>query len=69
MNRVQWEEENKERERKALERHERLHQLFKKNRFAFEMERKKELDAFFKGIKDKDRRKRLKNCKPPGMRR
>ena len=40
--------EKEEREKKSLEEHERRSKLFKENRFMFEIERKKEIEALIK---------------------
>ena len=61
MKELTREEERLGREKKALEKHSRMHKLFKENRFAFELERKKELDEFFRGIEDQEKRERLKS--------
>lgn len=48
-----------EREKQALEEHERLHTLFEENRFAFELERKRMIEGVINSVKDEESRKNL----------
>lgn len=59
MDTAQWERDREKRREESLRRHARLHDLFEKNRFAFELERKKMLDEFFASVEDEDRKSRL----------
>ena len=59
MDNAQWEMDRAKRREESLSRHARLHDLFEKNRFAFERERKKMLDEFFDSVEDEDLKNRL----------
>ena len=54
-----WMEEKEEREKRALEEHNRLHTLFKENRFAFELERKRMIKEVIDSVKDEETRNNL----------
>ena len=61
MKETKWEQEREKRRRDSLERHARLHKLFIKDRLAFEREKRRIIDEFIKGEKDKEKRKRLRD--------
>ena len=54
------EDKKKEREKESLKKHARLCELFKKNRFAFELERKRMIDEIINSSDDEDQRNRLR---------
>jgi CHASE3 domain sensor protein len=54
-----WEQEKEKRREETLERHARLHKLFKEDRLAFERERKEAIQALINSVKDEDLRNRL----------
>lgn len=54
-----WMEKKEEREKRALEEHERLHTLFKENRFAFELERKRMIKEVIDSVEDEQSREKL----------
>ncbi len=60
MEKLNWEKDRQKREKKALERHARLHKLFLENRFAFERERKRIIDDFLDSIEDEERINKLR---------
>ena len=60
MKKINWEEDKKKREEEALKRHARLSRLFKENRFAFELERKKMIDEVINSPDDEEQRKSLR---------
>ncbi len=57
---LNWEEERKLINENAIAQHERLHKLFKENRFAFEIERKKMINEIIENAANEDQKKRLK---------
>ncbi len=54
------EDKRKEREKESLKKHARLCALFKKNRFAFELERKKMIDEIINSSEDEEQRNSLR---------
>lgn len=60
MDTARWVEEKPEREKAALERHERLSKLFRENRFLFEMEVRKMRDAVIDNAPDESLRQKLR---------
>lgn len=54
MQNLNWRQDKAKREKEALERHARLSRLFKKDRFAFERERKRMIDEIICNVKDED---------------
>ncbi len=54
-----WSQEKEQREKESLEEHARLSKLFKENRFAFELERKKRIADLINRIEDPEQRQRL----------
>ena len=60
MENFDWEEEQKSNEKKAIAEHERLHRLFKENRFAFEIERKKMLNEIIESAGSEAQKERLR---------
>ena len=61
MDTLKWEKEKKSREKASLEKHTRLSELFRKDRFAFEQERKRMINEVINSAEDEGQRKRLKN--------
>jgi len=59
MERLKWQGEKEKRERASLERHARLSKLFKKDRLAFEREKKGMIDELINSVKDGEQRSRL----------
>lgn len=59
MNGPTWEQEKEKRRQETLERHARLHKLFREDRLSFERERKKEIGEFINGVADETMRNRL----------
>jgi len=59
MDRQKWSQEKEQREKVSLERHARLSKLFKENRFAFELERKKRITDLINRVEDPEQRQRL----------
>ncbi len=55
-----WEAERKSNEKRAIEEHERLHRLFKENRFAFELERKKMVNEIIENAGSEAQKNRLR---------
>ncbi len=60
MESLKWQKEKEKREKASLERHARLSKLFKKDRLAFERQRKEMIDEFIHSVKDGDQRSRLR---------
>ncbi|MBW1702951.1 MAG: DUF3135 domain-containing protein [Deltaproteobacteria bacterium] len=60
MESLKWAEEKDKREKEALERHATLSRLFRKDRFAFERERKRMIDEVIGSVKDEEQRNRLR---------
>lgn len=59
MDRLKWRAEKEKREKAALDRHARLHELFVNDRLAFERERKRTIDEFLDSIEDDKMRDKL----------
>lgn len=59
MGNLNWEIERVKIKEKAIEEHDRLHRLFKENRFAFEIERKRMIREVIDSTRDEDQRARL----------
>ncbi|MCU0580394.1 MAG: DUF3135 domain-containing protein [Desulfobacterota bacterium] len=60
MEPLRWEENREEREEKALEEHARLQRLFRENRFAFELERKRAIEAVIQSARSEEMKDRLR---------
>jgi hypothetical protein len=60
MERLKWREEKAKREKEALERHAWLSRLFRKDRLAFERERKRMIDEIIGSVKDEGQVNRLR---------
>jgi hypothetical protein len=60
MENFKWQKEKEKREKASLERHARLSELFKKDRLAFERERKEMIDELIHSVKDEGQRSRLR---------
>ena len=60
MEPLHWEENREAREEKALEEHARLHRLFQENRFAFELERKRAIEAVIQSARSEEMKDRLR---------
>lgn len=60
MEKFNLEEELEAIEEKAIAKHERLHKLFKENRFAFEIERKRMINEVIESANSKSQEKRLR---------
>jgi hypothetical protein len=60
MESLKWREEKAKREKKALERHAWLSRLFRKDRLAFERERKKMIDEIIGSVEDEEQVNRLR---------
>jgi hypothetical protein len=60
MEPLNWEENREAREEKARQEHARLQRLFKENRFAFELERKRAIEAVIQSARTEDMRERLR---------
>jgi len=60
MEPLHWEKNREEREKKALEEHARLRRLFKENRFAFELERKKAIAAVIESARTEEMKEGLR---------
>ena len=56
----EWEKDRENREKAALEEHERLHRLFRENRFAFELERKRKIEEVISRARDEEQKNRLR---------
>ncbi len=54
-----WQQDREERRRKALEQHERLHRLFKEDRFAFERWRRQAIEEVINSAPDPELRAKL----------
>ncbi len=59
MVRSKWSQEKEQREKASLNKHARLSKLFKENRFAFELERKKRIADLINRVEDPEQRQRL----------
>ena len=60
MDKVIWTDEKEKWRRESLEEHARLSELFKKDRFAFENERKRKIDELINSAGDEVERHRLR---------
>ena len=60
MEKLDGEIGRKKREKEALERHARLSKLFKENRFAFELERKRMIDEVINSTDNEEQKKNLR---------
>ena len=60
MEKLNWDKEREEIEKKAMEEHSRLSRLFKEDRFSFERERKRMIEEVIDGAVDEDQKKRLR---------
>lgn len=60
MEKLCWEEKQEKVRKEALEEHARLHKLFKEDRFAFELERKRMINEVINGAKDEKQREKLR---------
>ena len=60
MESLKWQKEKEKREKASLEKHASLSRLFKKDRLAFERERKEMIDEFINSVKDGDQQSRLR---------
>ena len=60
MESLKWQKEKEKREKASLEKHARLSKLFKKDRLAFERERKEMIDGFVNSVEDGEQRSRLR---------
>jgi FKBP-type peptidyl-prolyl cis-trans isomerase (trigger factor) len=60
MDKVIWAEEKEKWRRESLEKHARLSELFRKDRFAFEIERKRRIDEFINSAREEEERRRLR---------
>ena len=60
MDRLKWRQERAEREKEALERHARLSRLFRKDRLAFERERKRMIEEVIGSVEDEEQADRLR---------
>ena len=56
----EWEKNRENREKAALAEHDRLHRLFRENRFAFELERKRKIEEVIARAGDEVQRRRLR---------
>jgi hypothetical protein len=60
MEPLNWEANPEARKEKALQEHARLHRLFKENRFAFELERKRAIEAVIQDARTEEMREGLR---------
>lgn len=60
MDKLNWEENREQREKSAVEEHERLAKLFKENRFAFELERKRAIEKIINRARTEQEREKLR---------
>ena len=60
MDKINWAKEKEKWRRESLAEHARLSKLFRKNRFAFESERKRRIDDLINGARDEEVRDRLR---------
>lgn len=60
MEKFDWEVEKKKIKKNAIAEHERLHKLFKENRFAFELERKRMINEIIDGAGTEAQKERLR---------
>jgi Protein of unknown function (DUF3135) len=60
MESMTWQKEKEKRKKASLKKHARLSRLFKKDRLAFERERKEMIDEVINSVKDGDQRSRLR---------
>ena len=76
METLDWEQGREQREKEAREEHGRLYRLFRENRFAFELERKRAIETVIQSAPTEEQREqlralqaswdhRLKNSGPP----
>ena len=61
MDTLKWEKEREKREKASLEKHTRLSELFRKDLFAFEQERKRMINKVINSAGDEAQKKRLKD--------
>lgn len=59
MEKLTLQEEKKKREERALEKHQRLSELFKEDRLSFERERRRMIDEVISSVEDEEKKKRL----------
>jgi hypothetical protein len=59
MDMSNWSQEKEKREKGSLKRHARLSQLFRENRFAFELERKRMIAEVIDSVENKEQREQL----------
>jgi predicted O-linked N-acetylglucosamine transferase (SPINDLY family) len=59
MDKTNWAESKEQREKEAVEEHERLRKLFKENRFAFELERKRAIEKVINGARTEQEKEKL----------
>lgn len=60
MDKTNWAENKEQREKEAMEEHERLHKLFKENRFAFELERKRAIEKIINSARTEQEKEKLR---------
>jgi len=60
MEKFNWEEERKKIKENAIAEHERLTKLFKENRFAFELERKRMINEVIEGARTEAQKRKLR---------
>ena len=60
MESLKWQKEKEKREKASLERHARLSRLFKKDRLAFERQRKEMIDELINSVKDEEQQSSLR---------
>ena len=60
MDKMNWAESREQREKEAMEEHERLHKLFKENRFAFELERKRAIEKIINSARTGQEKEKLR---------
>jgi len=60
MEKTNWAENKEQREKEAMEEHERLHKLFKENRFAFELERKRAIEKIINSARTEQEKEKLR---------
>jgi hypothetical protein len=60
MEKSRWADNREQREKEAIEEHERLHKLFKENRFAFELERKRAIEKIINSARTEQEKERLR---------
>ena len=60
MDKMNWAESKEQRENEAVEEHECLHKLFKENRFAFELERKRAIEKIINSARTEQEKEKLR---------